>query len=398
MHSRNGLNDALTLGRPPFKGDVTAATPGGANLPHILDGYGSSKRQTTRRTRYAFMVCCFFRSALAGALVLALMVAGLAVPTGPALAAEVKLKIHIIGPPRGLFVPLVDWSKNVTAATNGEVQFEVLWGGVLGSWENQIDNLKAGLFDIGPLAPSFLEAKAPLMSAGELPFISSDVVAYGKACLEWLKMPELEQEFAAWNQKLLFFTIAPDQEYWGKKPIRSLDDFKGLRAWAGGVFGRALSALGGTPILVPVSELGMGLQRGTFDGIFTGKHLHQAQETYLSAKYRVTPGFGTGVQGISINLDSWKKLSGKAQKAMIDEAQKVPDMYTGIYGKIEEDLVAKSKGKVEFIELPADVRNKMVAIAAQPIWDEYVKEKEAKGLPARKVVDRLLELVAKYEK
>ena len=338
------------------------------------------------------------RSTAAGAFVMVLMAAGLAVPTGPILADEVKLKIHIIGPPRGLFVPLVKWSENVTAATNGEVQFEVLWGGVLGSWENQIDNLKVGLFDIGPLAPSFLEAKAPLMSAGELPFISSNVVAYGKACLEWLTMPELEQEFAAWNQKLLFFTVAPDQEYWGNKPIRSLDDFKGLRAWAGGVFGRALSALGGTPILVPVSELGMGLQRGTFDGIFTGKHLHQAQETYLASKYRVTPGFGTGVQGISINLDSWNRLSDETQKAMVNEARKVPDMYTGIYGKIEEDLVAKSEGKVEFIELPEEVRSKMVEIAAQPIWDEYVKEKEAKGLPARKVVDRLLELVAKYEK
>ena len=206
------------------------------------------------------------RSAAAGAFVVVLMAAGLAVPTGPILADEVKLKIHIIGPPRGLFVPLVKWSENVTAATNGEVQFEVLWGGVLGSWENQIDNLKVGLFDIGPLAPSFLEAKAPLMSAGELPFISSNVVAYGKACLEWLTMPELEQEFAAWNQKLLFFTVAPDQEYWGNKPIRSLDDFKGLRAWAGGVFGRALSALGGTPILVPVSELGMGLLLGVGQG------------------------------------------------------------------------------------------------------------------------------------
>ena len=217
---------------------------------------------------------------------LALSVPSVAIDSAGAQAAEsIKLKIHNIGPPRGFLIPLVKWSENVNAATGGSIQFDILWGGVLGTWENQIDNIKAGTFDIGPISPSFLEAKAPLMSSGELPFISSNVVAYGKAALEWLKMPELEKEMAAWNQKLLFFTVAPDQEYWGKKPIRSLDDFRGLRAWSGGVFGRALSALGGTPILVPVSELGMGLQRGTFDGIFTGKHLHLAQETYLFSKY-----------------------------------------------------------------------------------------------------------------
>ena len=315
-----------------------------------------------------------------------------------AQAAEpIKIKIHNIGPPRGFLIPLVKWSENVTAATGGKIAFEILWGGVLGTWENQIDNIKAGTFDVGPISPSFLEAKAPLMSSGELPFISSDVVAYGKAGLEWLKMPELEKEMAAWNQKLLFFTVAPDQEYWGKKPIRGLDDFRGLRAWSGGVFGRALSALGGTPILVPVPEIGMGLQRGTYDGVFTGKHLHLAQEVYLFSKYRVTPGFGAGIQGITINLDTWNNVPSDLQKVMLDEAQKVPEMYIEIYGDIEKKLQAESAGKVEFITLSADVQAKMAERGGKPIWEEYIKEKEAKGLPARRVVERLLELVAKYE-
>jgi TRAP-type C4-dicarboxylate transport system substrate-binding protein len=329
---------------------------------------------------------------------LALSVPSVAIEQAGAQAAEpIKIKIHNIGPPRGFLIPLVKWSENVTATTGGKIEFDILWGGVLGTWENQIDNIKAGTFDIGPISPSFLEAKAPLMSSGELPFISSNVVAYGKAALEWLKMPELENEMAAWNQKLLFFTVAPDQEYWGKKSIRSLDDFRGLRAWSGGVFGRALSALGGTPILVPVTELGMGLQRGTFDGIFTGKHLHLAQETYLFSKYRVTPGFGAGIQGISINLDTWNGIPSDLQKVMLDEAQKVPEMYIEIYGDIEKKLQAKSAGKVEFITLSRKLQAEIAALAGKPIWEEYIKEKEAKGLPARRVVERLLELVAKYE-
>jgi hypothetical protein len=58
----------------------------------------------------------------------------------------------------------------------------------------------------------------------------------------------------------------------------------------------------------------------------------------------------------------------------------------------------KGNYKWEIIPISAEESAKWQAIAGKPIWDQWVKEVEAKGLPGKKALDLHLELQKKYQR
>lgn len=96
------------------------------------------------------------------------------------------------------------------------------------------------------------------------------------------------------------------------KPIKSLEDFKGLKIrMAGLVQSELAQQLDAVPTIVAAEEIYEALQRGVVDAAeFGSPHTDEAMKLHEVTEYWLTPGWhqSSAVLGVSINKDAWNSL------------------------------------------------------------------------------------------
>ena len=98
---------------------------------------------------------------------------------------------------------------------------------------------------------------------------------------------------------------------WFNKEIKSIGDYKGLKIRSGGLGSKVLSAIGATPVQIPLGEVPQALQNKTIDGAdFVGPHNDMAFGLHKVAKFYYWPGWmePCGMLDCFVNLKAWGKL------------------------------------------------------------------------------------------
>lgn len=109
---------------------------------------------------------------------------------------------------------------------------------------------------------------------------------------------------------------------WFRKPIESVEDFKGLRMRIPGLAGKVYEQLGVSVKLLPGGEIFPALQRGVIDAAeFVGPYLDRKLGLHKAAKYYYTPGWHEpcNVTELLINKKTWASLPADLQ-AVIENA------------------------------------------------------------------------------
>ena len=199
---------------------------------------------------------------------------------------------------------------------------------------------------------------------------------------------------------LMLFTHQPGSVHTTKKPIRSLDDLKGMRIrFSNPTIRELVAALGATPVGVPPPDQVEQLQKGTIDGVFidyggAGIAFKMGGVVkYTTELYSYVSSFGLGM-----NEDFWNKLSPDLKKLVMDTT-------TGKEKEIGEawdalDVPGKKAlmdGGGEAIKLSAADTAKIRAVGAQ-VSETLIKGYEAKGMPARAVYDSMRSLSERHAK
>ncbi|MEK7848912.1 MAG: C4-dicarboxylate TRAP transporter substrate-binding protein [Chloroflexota bacterium] len=331
-----------------------------------------------------------------------------AAPAAPAAAATpapapikpMTLKTHTYGAAREVTAGYEWWASEVTRLTDGAIKFEHFYNESLGAARDIPDHVKAGLYDIGPmLTASYHPGKTPLWNATSLPGLTGDYVVMAKAQADISTLPELEAELKGWNAKYLFSPVTPSYEYMGKKPVRKVEDLKGLRLRTLGEQAKLISNLGGVPFGLTAPEIYEALERNTLDGvIFPWTYGFGAYGLHEVSKYAALFGLGPIAPCTCISLDTWGKLDPRVQQIMLDVAKQVPEVYRKVYDQSDEKWLPEFKKKgIEIVDFSPAERAK-VKEASRPLGDAWVAEQEKAGRPGRKVLDAFLTAIAKYEK
>jgi TRAP-type mannitol/chloroaromatic compound transport system substrate-binding protein len=98
---------------------------------------------------------------------------------------------------------------------------------------------------------------------------------------------------------------------WFNKEINTIEDYRGLRVRSGGLGARVLSAIGATPVQIPLGEVPQALQTNAIDGAdFVGPFNDMAFGLHKVAKYCVWPGWmePCGLLDCFINKAAWDEL------------------------------------------------------------------------------------------
>ncbi|MEJ2415171.1 MAG: TRAP transporter substrate-binding protein DctP [Sulfurimonas sp.] len=108
---------------------------------------------------------------------------------------------------------------------------------------------------------------------------------------------------------------------WYRKPIKSLEDMKGLKMRIPGLGGEVFAKLGVNPVLLPAGEIYTSLERGVIDATeWVGPALDIKMGFYKVAPYYYSGWHEPGsVLELTFNKHSWEKLAHE-HKAMIEVA------------------------------------------------------------------------------
>jgi TRAP-type transport system periplasmic protein len=199
---------------------------------------------------------------------------------------------------------------------------------------------------------------------------------------------------------LMLFTTQPGSVHMVKKPIRGLDDFKGLRLrFATTSIREFIQALGATPVGVPATELAEQLQKGTLDGAFLD-YGGAGVAWKLNGIVKSTTEMYCFVAsfGLVANEAWFNKLAPDLQQMIMESV-------TGKEKEMGQDWDALDvpgkkaliDGGAEIIKL-TQVEEKRVRELAAQTNDAVLKTLDAKGLPVRAVYDAVLSLSDKHSK
>lgn len=123
---------------------------------------------------------------------------------------------------------------------------------------------------------------------------------------------------------------------WFKRPVETLDDFKGLTVRMPGLGGEVLRALGAAAVALPGAEIYPALQQGTIDATeWVGPWNDLAFGFYQEASYYYGPGFHEpgSVLCTGINRGVWERLSAE-HRAIIEQAcAAITARSVGIYAR-----------------------------------------------------------------
>lgn len=320
----------------------------------------------------------------------AIAVAIVAFAAQPVSAQGLELRLSTFVPPvhviaREIITP---WMAEVEKDSGGEVKPKLYPSMQLGGSPPGLYRQAAeGVVDMVFTLPGYTSPAFPRTQMVELPGLSAD----GRAATEllWkLLDPYLKPEFE--GVKVIALWAAEDAGLMTRsKPIKTLEDLKGLRMRSpSAAQARQLQVMGATPVAMPVTEIYPSLERGVIDGSMVPFSTILDFRLGEVAKTYTIPGplFGRSSFLIAMNQKKFDSLSPKA-KAAIDKHSGLPLSLkaTEVYIKRAEEGLKSVHGKAEVVEFSKAEQEK-IAKVLRPIVDDWVKDAEAKGIPAKKML------------
>lgn len=324
-----------------------------------------------------------------------------------AAAAEAQEKITwrmaIYGPSRAVTRGYEFYAKLVEEKTGGKFTIRLHYNEQLSDAKDHLDGILAESFQAAFTAYNYAPGKTPLMTALDMPFLplpSPRVIA--KVMEDAYTFQPLIDELKRWNGKALVGVPLPPYELMGVgKPPRTLDDYKGLRVRALGGSGDAMRQLGAIPTSVPAPEVYGALERGVFHAVafpfsygFGVYKLHELSKWYTQGII-----IGTVHNTMVVSDKAFNKLPAEYQQLLVDNKA---GYYKAMFDAYEaEDKkwipIYEAKGLEKIVISPAQLKE-FQEKAAKPVWNAWVAEFEAKGLPARKTFEFIQESAERHAK
>ena len=298
--------------------------------------------------------------------------------------------IHAIAP----------WAKQVEEATGGKVKIQIFYSQTLTKGKDSWEALKNGIADISWCFHGYWPGLTPLADVISLPALPFKTAEKGSEVLWKLyeKYPAIQEQFAD-NKVLLLFTSNPYLLITTKKQVKTMEDIKGMKIrMTGGPPTEMMKALGGTPMMVPMPDNYMSLQKGVIDGMGAPWEAIHGFRLYEVVNYYSETPFPAVYFTISMNKKKWESLDKDIQDAIMSVSGLEGSKFWGRnhFDTAKDGVMEKFKAEGKSIEVysfPDEERQRWIDTAGKPIWEQWVKQMEDAGHSnAREILETTLAL------
>lgn len=277
----------------------------------------------------------------------------------------------------------VRFADEVKKATGGAVEITVKAGGQLGfKGPEHLRAVRDGLVPMADILNIQQIGDEPMLGTEGVPFLAGS--ADELRVLHKYLRPEYEKIAARNNQKILYMVPWPTQYLHLKVKVDTLDGLKGIKIRVPDKGASdMLNAVGMSPVLIPWGETIPALASGAVAGVSTSSVSGVDGKFWEFLKYFYATNHVWSSQMMTVNLDSWKKLTPEQQKAIEDTAKRLEPEFWATSIKADKDSSDKLRAQgMELVAIPekmmADFRAKTAGIL-----DEYTKRVPAASAPIK---------------
>jgi TRAP-type transport system periplasmic protein len=291
--------------------------------------------------------------------------------------------------------------KMVEKETKGKYILDVALysAGTLLGGPDTYDGVAKGIVDIGVSVFSFTPGRFPVMLTLSQPGIAPPLNCNAATYTAWefynkFKPKELD------DTKVLYIYGVGAGWFHSKKPIRRVEDVKGLKTRGTGAMVPGIKALGAEPVGIPSAEVYLAAQRGVIEAaVFPLQPLEEYKLHEIFDYSTFIPGISSEFKFVAMNWNKWKALPKDLQAAFDAVTEKALEEAGRMWQYYQTDhmieLVKTFPGGHQLLYLP-DGEVAKVKELLRPIRNNYSATLKGKGFPGEEMVSEAGKIMEKY--
>ena len=299
-------------------------------------------------------------------------------------------------PTHGHAIQGANMIKEIEKRTNGRVKISYFPGGTLTKPRVCYDGVVKGISDIGMSCFAYTRGKFPVMEAVDLPFgYKSGKVATRVAWEYYKRMRPKELR----DVKVLVIHAHGPGILAARKDVNSLDDIKGMKIRCTGLSSKIAKYLGAAAVAMPQNQAYEALQKGVVEGTFCPIEVLKGWKQGEVIDYVIeTKALGyTTAMFVVMNKKKYESLPPDIQRVFDEVGEEWVDVHGDVWDRADRaglKFVIELGKKIHGL---SPTQEKLWLQSISPIIIEYQAKMEKKGLPAKKAIKVLRELIAKYQ-
>jgi len=301
--------------------------------------------------------------------------------TGALAQTKMVLKatdVHPLGYPT--VEAVVRMGKKLEEATQGRLSIQMYPSMQLGGEKEMTEQAQVGALAMARISVGPIGTLVPDLNVFNLPFVFRDTphmekVIDGEIGQELLKKVSDHPTLGLIG--LCWMNAGTRNVYNSKKPIRSVEDLKGLkiRMMGNPLFVDTMNSLGGNGVAMGFDQLINALQTGVVDGAENNYPSYSSGQHYRYAKYYSETGHLMIPEILVFSKRVWNNLSKDDQALIMKLSAEIQQDQRKLWYEMEKKALDDMKANgVEIVQI-AD--KKPFQDAVKPVWDKYGAQHKA---------------------
>ena len=290
----------------------------------------------------------------------------------------------------------VAWAKEIEERSNGQIKIKIFTGGSLTPAPQVYDGVVKGISDFGLSVFAYSPGRFPVIAAIDNP------LGYPNAFVATRTINEVNRRFQPKELSdvhvCYLYAHGPGLLHTARKPVRTLEDVKGLKIRSTGTSQLIVRALGAAPVAMSQGETYDALKKNIVDGTLVPVEALEGFKQAEVLKYTTLTYSSSYSQGffVVMNLKKWNALPKDLQEIITDVSKAYECVTAKAWGDsdVSGHAFAQKLGQ-EFITL-SDEESAKFKKAVQPVFDQYIENANKKGINGKAVFEATKEMVETF--
>src|SRR5271165_7010565 len=264
--------------------------------------------------------------------------------------------------------------KKLEEATGGRLSIQMYASMQLGGEKEAIEQAQVGALQLARVSVGALGPVVDDLNVFNLPFLFRDTAHMQKVIDGPIGQELLDKVSNNPNTRLIglaWMDAGARSVYDTKRPIKSIDDLKGLKVRVMGnpMFVDMMNALGGNGIAMGYDQVFSALQTGVVDGAENNPPSFVFDNHYQVAKYYTLTEHLIVPEMLVFSRPTWDKLSKDDQALLAKLARDAQLEERRLWNEKEQQAIDKMKAAGIEVDVIADKTPFQKAV--KPVWDKY---------------------------
>jgi tripartite ATP-independent transporter DctP family solute receptor len=264
--------------------------------------------------------------------------------------------------------------KKLEAATSGRLSVQMFPSAQLGGEKETIEQTQIGAIQLLRVSAGALGPIVDDINVVNMPFLFKNMTHAEKMMDGEIGQDLLDKITANANAGLValcWMNAGARSIYNTKKPVKSIDDLKGMKVRVIGnpIFIDMMNALGGNGVAMGYDQVFSSLQTGVIDGAENNPPSYVFSNHYTAAKYYSLTEHLIIPEVLLFSKKAWSALSTDDQGLIKKFAREAQMEERELWNKYEQQ--AMEKAKAAGCEITAISDKTPFQNAVKPVWDKY---------------------------